>query len=53
MSGSYVSEMSLSTMYKHRNERSQEKDFWKAGGTELYGHPHVISDMWSLKRTLA
>lgn len=34
MSGSYVSEMSVSTVYKCRNEKSQEKDFWKTGGTE-------------------
>lgn len=53
MSGSYISEMSLSTVYKHRNEKNQEKDFWKMDGTELYGHPHVVSKMWSLKGTLA
>lgn len=50
MSGSYVSEMSVSTVYKRRNGRSQEKDFWKTGDTEpgLYGHPHVVSKVWSL-----
>lgn len=54
MSGSYVSEMSVSTVYKRRNEKSQEKDFWKTGGTEtgLCGHSDVVSKVWSAKGTL-
>lgn len=39
-----------STMDKPRNERSQEKVFWKTGGTEIGGH--MVTLVWCLKGTL-